>query len=295
MRIIRANYLGMCFGVRDAISLALEHGQQAPLTVFGELVHNETVLSTLRQRGIRFEVDASKVRTSQVMITAHGASETSMEKLRTHGLKVLQATCPLVHHAHRALQRLVMEGYHPVVVGKRGHVEVRGLTEDLTDCDIVLGEADVNALRERPRYGVVAQTTQPIDKVLDLVELIRRRFPTSEVRYEDTVCQPTKQRQTAAVELAKRCDVIVVVGGTNSNNTRELVTTCQLFCPQVYHVQNATDLHPEWFDATDRVGLTAGTSTPDAVIDSVEQRLKEFAADQAESVVAAQTQLVPTL
>ncbi len=122
------------------------------------------------------------------------------------------------------------EGFHPVIIGKRDHVEVRGMTEDLDEFDVVLSEADVASLRERPRFGVIAQTTQPIDRVRQLVRLIRERFPESEVRFIDTVCQPTKQRQNAAVELAQKCDVVIVIGGAHSNNTHELVKTCSRFC-----------------------------------------------------------------
>ena len=133
-------------------------------------------------------------------------------------------------------------------------------------------------LRQQSRYGVMAQTTQPIERVRHLVQLLRRTFPNSEVRFVDTVCQPTKQRQHAAVELAQRSDVVIVIGGANSNNTRELVETCSLHCSRVRHVQTANDLRPEWFSGNDTVGLTAGTSTPDIVINGVEQWLHALAA-----------------
>jgi 4-hydroxy-3-methylbut-2-enyl diphosphate reductase len=190
----------------------------------------------------------------------------------------MEATCPLVHVAHRAVAKLAREGYHPVIVGKREHVEVRGLTEDLADFDVVLTEADVFELRERARFGVAAQTTQPIEKVRQLVELMRRRFPESEVRFVDTVCQPTKQRQNAAIELARQAEVVVVIGGAQSNNTRELVGTCSRYCGRVHHVQGANDLREEWFEGAQTVGVTAGTSTPDAAINEVEQWLKRLAA-----------------
>ncbi len=112
-------------------------------------------------------------------------------------------------------------GYHPVVIGKRDHVEVRGLTEDFAECDIVLDAEEISRVRGRSRFGIVSQTTQPIEKVRHLVDLFRQNFPNAEVRFIDTVCQPTKQRQSAAVELAKKCEVIVVIGGANSNNTKE--------------------------------------------------------------------------
>lgn len=287
MRILRASHLGMCFGVRDAIALAVAEAQRQPLTILGELVHNETVLADLRARGIRFASQPATAETDTVMVTAHGASEAAKDRARARGLHVLEATCPLVHVAHRAVLALVRDGWHPVIIGKRDHVEVRGLTEDLTDCDIVLTDADVAELRERPRFGVAAQTTQPIERVRQLVALLRARFPQSEVRFVDTVCQPTKQRQSAAEELARQCDVVVVIGGAHSNNTRELVATCARFCPRVHHVQGPDDLRPDCFAGAETVGLTAGTSTPDTTIDAVEQALWRIAAQREGQLASA--------
>jgi len=278
MKILRAEHLGMCFGVRDAIEMAVDYAKARPLTILGDLVHNATVVADLKSRGIGIAQQPSEAATPTVMVTAHGASDKSMAIARARGLNVLEATCPLVHVAHRALAKLVEEGFHPVVIGKRGHVEVRGLTEDYPEYDIVLSEADVEQLCERARFGVVAQTTQPIERVRHLAALIRQRFPRSEVRFVDTVCQPTKQRQHAAVELAQHCDVVVVVGGADSNNTRELVATCSRYCPKVHHVQSAADLCEEWFFTAGVVGITAGTSTPDAVIHGVEHWLRAIAA-----------------
>jgi 4-hydroxy-3-methylbut-2-en-1-yl diphosphate reductase len=278
MKIIRAEHLGMCFGVKDAIALALETAHREPLTILGDLVHNETVVAELRAKGIRMAQQPADANTQTVMITAHGTSERAMNETRGRGLSVVEATCPLVHLAHRAVARLVREGFHPVIIGKRDHVEVRGMTGDLDAFDVVLCDEDVAKLGERPRFGVVAQTTQPIDKVRRLVGLIRARFPQSEVCFVDTVCQPTKQRQNAAIELAQKCDVVVVIGGAHSNNTHELVKTCSRFCARVHHVQSASGLREEWFRATDVAGITAGTSTPEDLISEIELWLKDFGA-----------------
>lgn len=278
MKIIRAEHLGMCFGVKDAITLALETARQEPLTILGDLVHNEAVLAELKAKGVVIEQRAEKVNTQTVMVTAHGASERALAQTRALGLNVLEATCPLVRVAHRAVLKLASEGYHPVIVGKRDHVEVRGLTGDLADFDVVLSETDILEMREHTRFGVAAQTTQPIEKVRLLVNALRRRFPNSEVRFIDTVCQPTKQRQHAATELAQQCDVVIVVGGANSNNTRELEETCRRHCTRVHHIQTAEDLLANWFLGADVVGLTAGTSTPDNVIHQVDRRVHELAA-----------------
>ena len=291
MKIIRAEHLGMCFGVRDAIALARQESAAKPLTILGELVHNEAVLASLQQSGIRIESDPATVTTPAVMITAHGASQRMMNRVRERGLNITEATCPLVQLAHRAVARLVEEGYHPVIVGKRDHVEVRGLTEDLKEFDVVLADADVDALQERPRFGVAAQTTQPVGRVRQLVRLIRQRFPRSEIRFIDTVCQPTKQRQTAAIELAHQSDVVIVVGGAHSNNTRELVATCSRYCARVHHVQNAADLRPEWFAGSETVGITAGTSTPDAAIDEVERRVNQIASEARKTSDAREDQI----
>ena len=284
MKIIRAEHLGMCFGVRDAIALAVKTAQHEPLTILGDLVHNETVIGELRARGIRFEQQPASVGTQTVMITAHGASERAKDRTRETGLNIIEATCPLVHVAHRSVAKLVREGFHPIIIGKRDHVEVRGLTEDLAEFDVVLNEEDVLQLKERTRFGIAAQTTQPIDKVRHLVGLIRQRFPNSEVRFVDTVCQPTKQRQNAAVELAQHCDVVVVIGGAHSNNTHELVRTCRRYCARVHHVQTADDLRAEWFEDAQCVGLTAGTSTPDEVIEAVDRRLRQIATNEQKAL-----------
>jgi 4-hydroxy-3-methylbut-2-enyl diphosphate reductase len=276
MKILRAAHLGMCFGVRDAIQFAIDRSSAEPLTILGDLVHNEAVLQELRARGIRFQQEADSVETSSVMITAHGASQKTLQSLQQKGLNVHEATCPLVHAAHNAVIRLVRDGFHPVIIGKRDHVEVRGMTGDLEHFDVVLDETDIARLQERPRFGVAAQTTQPIDRVRRLVRLLAERFPRAQVRFVDTVCQPTKQRQNAAIEMAKLSDVVVVVGGAHSNNTHELVKTCSRFCSRVHHVETAADLRAEWFLDAATIGLTAGTSTPDLLINAVENWLRDF-------------------
>ncbi len=278
MKILKATHLGMCFGVRDALALAHETAAEGPLTVLGDLVHNDTVLRDLRQRGVRIEPRLADVQTSTVMITAHGTSDRQREVIAGQGYRVIEATCPLVRFAHERVLALSRAGYHPVIIGQRDHVEVRGLTGDLDVHDVVLEEADIDRLEPRDRFGVASQTTQPIQRVRSLVERLRSRFPDSEVRFVDTVCQPTKQRQDAAEELSRKCDVVVVVGGFHSNNTRQLAETCARHGARVHRVQTAAELRTEWFLGAVTVGLTAGTSTPDTVINGVEAWLHRVAA-----------------
>lgn len=284
MTLLRAEHLGMCFGVRDAIQLARTESLQQPVTVLGDLVHNPTVLDDLRSIGTRFERALESVSTATVMITAHGASDRRRDEVRSRGYRLLDATCPLVHVAHKALATLVARGYHPVVIGQRNHTEVQGLIGDFPEADVILSAEDIQALQPRTKFGIISQTTQPVVRCRELVAAVQARFPESEVKFRNTVCQPTQQRQSAAERLAQRCDVVVVIGGAHSNNTRELVQTCLRSCDRVHHVTTAGDLRPEWFEEADTVGITAGTSTPDSTIQAVEAALRRI----ADSVPTAQ-------
>lgn len=280
MNILKATHLGMCFGVRDAIELARAHGRLAPLTILGELVHNPVVIQSLQKEGIHMVNELKDVSTPTVMITAHGASHRQIAETREAGYHVIEATCPLVHHAHRQLYKLVESGFHPVVIGIRNHVEVRGMTGDLTECSIIQSEEDIPSLPYRNRYGVVAQTTQPLDRVKRLIAIMKWHFPKSEIEFRDTVCRPTKERQEAAIALAQQCDLVIVVGGKNSNNTRELVSTCGRHCSHVKHIQTASDINPDWLTGVKTLGLTAGTSTPDETITEVENYIRFLAGTQ---------------
>ena len=277
LRVVRASHLGMCFGVREAIAKVLRAAERQPLTVLGDLVHNETVLERLAARGVQVRRELDEVETPLVAITAHGVSDRRRGAARARGFTLLDATCPIVRAAHRAVATLVRDGCHPVIVGTPNHVEVRGLTEDLAAFDVVSSDADVEALRPQPRFGVAAQTTQPIQRVRHLVSALRRLHPRSEVQVAETVCMPTRLRQEAAEMLAAECDVMVVVGGAGSNNTHELAATCRRCCPRVYLVQDARGLRAEWFDCARVAGITAGTSTPEDVIAGVEAGMRDVA------------------
>lgn len=273
MEVRVAEHLGMCFGVRDAVDLALRLARQGPLTILGELVHNPDVVAEMDAAGAVRAGQPDEVSTRALLLTAHGTSRRVKLQLRDRSLQVHDATCPLVKRAHQALDKLVREGCFPVVIGQAGHVEVRGLVGDLDRFAVILSESDFSALEEPVAngepLGVVAQTTQPLSFAQELVAAIRRRFPAANVRFVDTVCQPTKDRQDAMHRLAEECEVIVVVGGPNSNNTRKLTELARGLGRRAYQVAGAGDLRSDWFDGVRIVGLTAGTSTPQHVIDEV--------------------------
>jgi 4-hydroxy-3-methylbut-2-enyl diphosphate reductase len=277
MKIIRAEHYGMCFGVRDAIARAEQLATRGPVTILGELVHNPLVRERLRALGAsEASLDDEEVPAPDVMITAHGASEVKRAQWHDAGYRVSHGTCPLVHHLHNKLRELVAAGFAPVIIGQAGHVEVRGLTGDFPQASVIGNAADILNLPAAARFGVVAQTTQPIERVNKLVGQIRMARPAAEVRFIDTVCRPTKDRQLALQRLIAAAEVIVVVGGHASNNTRQLVETCRAAGRRAVHVERADELFPEDFTATAVVGLTAGTSTLPETVDAVEARLLEF-------------------
>lgn len=280
MEVRMAEYMGMCFGVRDAIDLALRLTRQGPLTILGDLVHNPEVVAEMDAAGAKRARSLEEVETRALLLTAHGTSQRVKTQLRQRGYQVHDATCPLVKRAHLALDKLVADGCFPVIIGQAGHVEVRGLVGDLDEYAIVLDESDLDQLDKpaaggRP-FGVVAQTTQPLGHVQHLVAAIRRRFPAVEVRFVDTVCQPTKERQDAMHSLAEESDVIVVVGGPESNNTRKLTELARSLGRPAYQVAGAADLRAEWFAGVRVVGVTAGTSTPEHVIREVRAWLEAY-------------------
>jgi 4-hydroxy-3-methylbut-2-en-1-yl diphosphate reductase len=279
MKIQIAEHYGLCFGVRDAIARAEELAARGPLTILGELVHNPIVREGLARRGVREGAlaDPASAQTPQVMITAHGASDKARAEWRGAGFGVADGTCPLVRQAHEKLRDLVRLGYAPVVIGKRGHVEVEGLTADFPEAYVLENAAEIGNLPHAERLGIISQTTQPLDKVLALVGAIREARPASEVRFCDTVCQPTKNRQTALRKLIAECDTLVVVGGRNSNNTLQLVAAATVAGRAVYHVERAEELRAEWFRDAQAVGITAGTSTLKETVAAVQARLEDFA------------------
>ncbi len=279
MKIQLAEHYGLCFGVRDAIAQAERLAEQGPLTILGELVHNPVVRERLAQSGVREgSLDHASATTPQVMITAHGSSDRKRAEWRGAGFALADGTCPLVRHAHAQLRLLVSLGCFPVVIGKRGHVEVEGLVGDFPDACVVENEDDIFRLPHRTNYGVIAQTTQPVEKVRVLVGAIRAAHPESEVRFTDTVCQPTKNRQNALRKLIAECDTMVVVGGRNSNNTVQLAAAANAAGRTVFHIERAEELDPAWFRHAENIGLTAGTSTLKETVSAVHRRLEQIAA-----------------
>lgn len=279
MQILRAEAMGMCFGVRDALAALDAVAEPSEVTIHGELVHNADVLADLDRRGFRRTPEQARPvpATPTVMITAHGVSDRERRRLQAADKRLLDTTCPLVQKAHDAAQALAREGRRVVVIGRRDHVEVRGLTEDL-ERPLVVGSIDEVACWPEPRLGVVCQTTTQVAEADRIVAAIRAANPHADVRFVDTVCSPTKARVEAVTALLAVVDALVVVGGRASNNTRQLVARGERAGVATLHVTGPDELDAAWFVGRRVVGLSAGTSTPDATIEAVHARLAAIAA-----------------
>jgi 4-hydroxy-3-methylbut-2-enyl diphosphate reductase len=280
--ILIAKHTGMCFGVRQAIETTEAVLKNESATILGQLAHNPTVKSRLASRGARSApLEQSQAPTKRVIITAHGAADRDRKRWAKAGYQVTDTTCPLVKVAHAKLAKVVAAGYQPVIIGKEGHVEVRGLQGDFPNARIILSPDDISAIPHVKRIGIISQTTQPIDRVRALVNEVRKQRPEVEVAYFDTVCHPTKDRQTALHELCQQAELVLAIGGKNSNNTAQLARTARKLACQAHHIEGPNDIQPEWLDGIRKVGLTAGTSTLDEGLEAVVHHLQDLASSQS--------------
>jgi 4-hydroxy-3-methylbut-2-enyl diphosphate reductase len=280
MNVIKAQAMGMCFGVKDALSMVMTMDDPGRATIYGQLVHNGEVLKALRARGFSMLEESdrtSAVSTPNVVITAHGLSDRDRRTLATSGKTLLDTTCPLVSRVHQIARGLQEQGYFVIVVGRRDHVEVKGIVGDLERFVVVERPEDVVDY-PAGRIGVVCQTTTPPALRDSVFEIISRENAGKEIRFIDTICGPTRERQEAVEDLLTKVQALVVVGGKNSNNTRQLQALGEKSGLPCFRVERASELRPEWFYGLDTVGLTAGTSALDQTIDEVYMALLEIEA-----------------
>ena len=282
MKVSLASAMGTCFGVQDAINLAMSPEFSNELTIVGQLVHNPQVSESLKKNGVSLvpgveEID--KIKTKKVMITAHGAADKTKKLLNSAGFTVYDASCPLVMRVHQTIKSMVNKGYFPVVIGQKDHVEVKGIVGDLDEYLVINNEDDFQKIHEsgNRRLGIVTQTTQQRDKVEALVAKIRALDYVDDVAFVNTICQPTHDRQVAVHELADQVDLMIVIGGFNSSNTKKLVHVCDEKGIEAHHIESFDQLNKDWFIKKQHVGITAGTSTPENVINEVHLKILDIA------------------
>lgn len=274
MEIFLADKAGFCFGVKRAINTAYEAAGKGRIFCFGPLIHNPQEVERLSRAGIETMEDFSTLQPGDsLVIRSHGVPPRVLAEARDKGLTIIDLTCPFVGKAQRDAEALNKEGYQVVVVGEKKHPEVQSILGYAGDDSVVLETAaDVDGTDLRPRVGVVAQTTQSYSNFSEIVLKLLRL--SKELKVFNTICSSTKERQEAARVLARRVDVMLVVGGRNSANTTRLASLCREEGKPAYHIEVADEIRPEWLEGITSIGVTAGASTPDWVVDGVLERLK---------------------
>lgn len=271
-----AKKAGACYGVNRALELALScQDAPQPVHTLGPLIHNPLVVARLAEQGVFEAAGLDDAGSGTVVIRSHGTGPQLIEEAERRGFNVVDATCPFVSKVQQHAAELGRQGYAVVIVGEAGHAEVEGIRAWGGPAVLaVVEEPEELPAALPPKVGVVVQTTQSEERYNRVLSALEQRC--EEVRAFKTICSATQMRQQAAAELAAASDVMVVIGGRNSGNTRRLVEVCQACCP-TYHVESAAELQAEWFAPHSRVGVTAGASTPQAHIDAVTAALEELA------------------
>ena len=242
----------------------------------GPIIHNPQMVARLEQRGVRPISCASEGTPGIVVIRSHGVAPEVVEKVKAYGHRIVDATCPFVRRAQEDVQELRDEGYHIIIVGKRDHAEVEGLLGYADkDVNVIWDVEDLESLRRLQRVGVVAQTTTPFDRFRMLVGGLLEK--SRQLKIYNTICHSTEERQTQTLELAKRADVVIIIGGRNSANTTRLAELCRDLGRTTYHVETADEVRPDWVKGASLVGVSAGASTPDWIIDEVMHTLEGMA------------------
>jgi 4-hydroxy-3-methylbut-2-enyl diphosphate reductase len=295
MKILLANPRGFCAGVDRAIDI-VERALElfgAPIYVRHEVVHNRFVVDRLRELGARFVEELDEVPDgTTVIFSAHGVSKAVQAEARRRNLRVFDATCPLVTKVHMEVSRYARDGLDVILIGHEGHPEVEGtmgqfdegnggrimLVEDASDVDQL-------AVRDPARVAVVTQTTLSVDDTADVLEALKRRFPTLATPRKEDICYATQNRQDAVKKLVADCDVVVVVGSVTSSNSNRLREIAEKAGKPGYLVDGPDDLRPEWFAGKRAVGVTAGASAPELLVRRVVERLRLWGGEGAEEIV----------
>ena len=283
MKILLANPRGFCAGVDRAISIVENALAKfgAPIYVRHEVVHNRYVVESLRQAGARFVEELSEVPDGQIVIfSAHGVSKAVREEARLRGLRVFDATCPLVSKVHMEVHRASRKAQEVIMIGHAGHPEVEGTIGQYESPQagmyLVEDEADVAALqvKDAGHLHFVTQTTLSVDETKSVIAALQQQFPAIQGPRKDDICYATQNRQDAVRELAAQVDLFIVVGSRNSSNSNRLRELAERLGPRAYLVDDADQLQAEWFDGVASVGVTAGASAPEVLVQQVVARLQ---------------------
>ena len=276
MPIKLAKKVGFCFGVRRAINMAEDVIKKEKCAYsLGSLIHNRQVVNTLSARGLKVIDNIGKVRSGCIVISSHGISPKKSEEIKKRSLKLIDTTCPFVRNAQDMARQLSRDGYRVIIVGDANHPEVRALVDHAgKNVSVVKDVKGVRALRlkAKEKIGVLSQTTQAMDNFLPVVRAVIDAKP-GELRVFNTICRDAEDRQKAARDLAREVDLMLIVGGKNSANTKRLLSVCKTILKDSHLIETYKDLKSGWFKKAGIVGITSGASTPDWIVKEVAQQV----------------------
>ncbi len=269
MEVILAEYLGFCYGVKRAIKIARENAsdEQGGACTLGPIIHNPQMVERLKEEGVGTVDALEEMERGTIIIRSHGVGPQIYEAAEQKGLRLVDATCPHVRKAQLSSKALADEGYKVVIIGEKKHPEVQSIFEwSAHTASIVESVEEAEALEPCAKLGIVSQTTFSGARFKEIV--LRLLDKSREVKIDRTICTATDQRQAAAMDLASKVDLMLVIGGKNSANTTRLAQLCAERC-RTYHIETAAELQDQWFDKIEKIGITAGASTPDWIIKEV--------------------------
>ena len=301
MEVLLANPRGFCAGVERAIDIVERALQQygAPIYVRHEIVHNKFVVDDLRRKGAVFVEELDEIPAgATVIFSAHGVAKAVRNDAEARGLKVFDATCPLVTKVHVEVSKMLRDGYEIVMIGHRGHPEAEGtMGQANSGMHLVETVEDVARLqvRDAAKLSYVTQTTLSVDDAQVIVAALKARFPQIHGPKKDDICYATQNRQDAVKFMTPRCDVVIVVGSPNSSNSNRLREVAENMGAEAYMVDTAADLRPEWVAGKRRVGVTAGASAPEVLVDELVARLKSLGAASVQPLEGITERVVFTL
>ena len=284
MKILLAKDAGYCFGVRDAVNLAYDTAKKhGDIYMLGDIVHNESVVADLNKAGAKVVKNIDEVPDGKpILFRAHGTSVETWKNAQSKDMNIIDATCPLVEEIHDEVKKLSKEGRKIIVIGDHGHDEVVGIASQVSDAIIVSNIEEAMELRKMKKAGVVSQSTQTIENVQKIISIIMTKV--YDLNFVNTICFPTKRNQNQIKDLAKQCDVMIVIGSFTSANSKRLTLLAKEINDRSYQVTNADEIKIEWFTGAKTVGLSAGASTPDNIIDDVLNKIKTISDNHEEMI-----------
>ena len=286
MKILLAKNAGYCFGVRDAVNMAYDTAEEyGDVYMLGHIVHNENVVDDLDKAGAKVVDSLDDVPNGRpVLLRAHGTHVDTWEEAKKKNMNIVDATCPLVRDIHDEIKELESDGRKIIIIGDHGHDEVVGIASQVKDPVVVATTEEAKNLRKTKRAGIVSQSTQTIENVQEIVNILMGKVV--DLRFINTICFPTKRNQEQIKELSEKCDVMIVIGSFTSANSKRLTDLSNQRNKRSYQVTCAVEIDEKWLEDCDTVGISAGASTPDNIIKEVVERVKEIGNVQEEEIYA---------